>query len=343
MSTLDALAEHSFFFTKMERDTLASAKTKAPDGGAKGHSLLYRLLKPGMSLLSSAIPDTVAPNTVSLIGALCALQAFHLTTQYLESDPTRATPVIVVLLAVSALCPVLADFHGSRCRSHSSVGNVFLEMASAVRSVFFAATLVPLYLGSATLRLNAPAAAAAATAATAERLAASWYLVVGMQLLRLCDVVLRVSQKVPGSVVTATYMLTSAELALLQAALICHRWLAPQSPVYVDWVPAILTISNLRFFYNTSMCLALSAVLLLRAPSRSVWPLLICLCSRVIPSFWLPLNDVSALSVLGDAAMIAIVQVEVYASALAQRTAHSAVAVMAVGSIVNAPLAIVGC
>ena len=127
-SATAVLTEHSFFFTHKERDRIAGLAVKSYQ------SVVARMLGKALYFVSCLIPETVAPNSIALLGVVLSMQAFQVVQQYYRPEDETAAQsqtaagVSGLLLLGSSMCSALDGVHARRCRSTTFLGTYFSEI-----------------------------------------------------------------------------------------------------------------------------------------------------------------------------------------------------------------------
>jgi cytidyltransferase-like protein len=103
-------------------------------------SLTHNLLHPIFEYLSQHIPETVAPNVVSLFGLFALCQAWYITNLYgtnTEEDyPTGCTWLAVVSILLFFITSSIGNYHADRIRQRTALGEFFKYSCDAVATVF---------------------------------------------------------------------------------------------------------------------------------------------------------------------------------------------------------------
>jgi choline-phosphate cytidylyltransferase len=307
-----SLIEHSFFFTHQERERIANLSIKTYP------SLLTRLFKPIWFAMSKLIPETVAPNAIALLGVVLSMQALQVLTHYYNTEQSQTAAVVAAILLVgSSWCSALDGVHAGRCRTGTFLGSIFSEICHSMKHIFFSLSVLQI-LGITDLEVK-------------------WYTVMSLQFARLAHTFVKYGPKTKRDAVTISRLFSSTELVMVEIAIIAFPQYVPSEflTVYITeyaWV---------AYWAAVSLCLVLAP--LMRAEGTSLVPLGIVLLSRVLPSFILPLNELTQLSVIADATTVATLTVEVVLSSFAHRTIHSCISIVALLGCFNSILSVAGC
>lgn len=235
-----------------------------------------------------------------------------------------ATVLAAILLMISVACGSLDGVHAKRCRLATSLGDIFSRVCSSVTRTFIALIMLEI--------------------TGFEDIDIQWYVLLGLQLIEFNTVLGRINaenikkDKVKNWAYLATYFFRDAELSVVMLFVLVARWFAPEQTA------AILhriKPTHARTAYWILVLVSLVNTALLKMRKRNKSGIAVCLAVRVLPIFYfLPLNDNTTLSVVGNAMVVCLISIEVYVSHLAQRRLHAFVIVIAVGSLLNDVLAL---
>ena len=88
----------------------------------QNRSLTHHLSSTLVELISTKIPDTVAPNLITLAGFLCLGQAWYVTSKYGEAYPTACTWFAVLNVLIYFFTHSVDLRHAERTRQTSALG-----------------------------------------------------------------------------------------------------------------------------------------------------------------------------------------------------------------------------
>ncbi|AYU78060.1 cholinephosphate cytidylyltransferase A [Leishmania donovani] len=246
---------------------------------------------------------------------------------FFHTDRTvqTATVLAILLLVISITCGSLDGVHARRCRSATSLGDIFSRICSSMARVFMALTLLEVF--------------------QIEDVCTKWYFLLALQLIELNTVLGRINasnlkkDRVKNVAYVATYCFRESELSFLMVLLLIARWFYPTA--CRDILGVILAKAQVG--YNTLVVATFVSIALLKMKKLYKGIILLCLAARVLPLFYLlPLSQYSLLSVIGDAMIVGLLSIEVYVSHLAQRRIHAAVFFLCLGSLLNDVLSVAG-
>ncbi|QKF94389.1 CDP-alcohol phosphatidyltransferase [Fadolivirus algeromassiliense] len=126
----------NIFLTKHEKERLAKWKYHVED-----NSLTSEYLNPFFNYITTWIPDNVAPNVITLMGLLCTLYAYYLTSNYFDASP-RLVSLCFAFLTFAYMCLDAADGkHARKTRNSSSLGELFDHSCDNIGVVFMMSSL----------------------------------------------------------------------------------------------------------------------------------------------------------------------------------------------------------
>lgn len=246
---------------------------------------------------------------------------------FFHTDRTvqTATVLAILLLVISIACGSLDGVHAKRCRSATSLGDIFSRTCSSMARVFMALTLLEVF--------------------QIEDVCTKWYFLLALQLIELNTVLGRINasnlkkDRVKNVAYIATYCFRESELSFLMVLLLIARWFYPTACRNILGV----ILAKAQVGYNTLVVATFMSIALLKMKKLYKGIILLCLAARVLPLFYLlPLSQYSLLSVIGDAMIVGLLSIEVYVSHLAQRRIHAAVFFLCLGSLLNDVLSVAG-
>lgn len=240
---------------------------------------------------------------------------------FLEASRTvqTATVLAAMLLLVAVACGSLDGVHAKRCRSATSLGDIFSRVCTSLSRIFIALILLEV-TGISSIETK-------------------WYVLLFLQLIEYNTVLGRINaeaikkDKVKNWAYVATYCFRDSELSFLMLVMIALRWVCPTiSATYLQkFLP-----TNFRMLYIATILFSFCNIALLRTRKRVKSSMALCLAARVVPLFYLlPLSEYNILSVVGDAMVVGLLSIEAYVSHLAQRRQHAAVTLISILSLLN--------
>ena len=121
------------FLTPSEKHTFSCWREELSD-----KSLMHWLTRDFFETLSKYIPDTVAPNVVTLAGFLCLGEAWYITNLYGDDYPTACTWFCVLNIALFFLTNSVEKYHADRIRQRTALGELFKYSCNSCATVFLA-------------------------------------------------------------------------------------------------------------------------------------------------------------------------------------------------------------
>ncbi|KPI85478.1 putative cholinephosphate cytidylyltransferase A [Leptomonas seymouri] len=246
---------------------------------------------------------------------------------FFHTDRTvqTSTVLVMLLLAISITCCSVDGVHAKRCRSATSLGDIFSRICSSMARVFMALTLLEIF--------------------HIEDIGTKWYFLLTLQLIEFNTVLGRINasnlkkDRVKNLAYVATYLFRDSELSFAMVLLLMARWFIPE--MCRNILGYMLTHAQMG--YNTLVVLTFANIGLLKLKKRHKGIIVLCLAARVLPLFYLlPLSQYNLLSVIGDAMIVGLLSIEVYVSHLAQRRIHAVVFFLCLGSLFNDVFSVAG-
>eukprot|EP00927_Polykrikos_kofoidii_P002675 TRINITY_DN11068_c0_g1_i1.p1 TRINITY_DN11068_c0_g1~~TRINITY_DN11068_c0_g1_i1.p1 ORF type:complete len:513 (+),score=82.80 TRINITY_DN11068_c0_g1_i1:103-1641(+) len=129
------------FLTPSEKDRFAAWKEVVID-----RSFVNRFIDPFFSFVASFIPDTVAPNALTLSGSVAILQAWYFCEIYSESMPRVVAFVSIASLLFFWTCGGIDGKHARRIMNDTSLGELFKYVCDLTSTVFLIVVVCSLLL-----------------------------------------------------------------------------------------------------------------------------------------------------------------------------------------------------
>jgi choline-phosphate cytidylyltransferase len=105
----------------------------------KDHSFVNNVFEPVFQYLSAHyLPDTIAPNVLTVSGFILLGQAWYLTNSYGASHPTACTWLSAVSIAVFFVTNSVTVYHADRIRQHTALSDLFKYSCDAGSTVWLA-------------------------------------------------------------------------------------------------------------------------------------------------------------------------------------------------------------
>lgn len=150
------------FLTPTEKDTFSSWVDRTTD-----NTLSSLILGRLWAYIASFVPDTVAPNMLSLAGLLCLIHAWYLVYLYIAIYPFATSVLAILLIASQLMFDGIDGKHAKNTMQDTPLGELFAHSCNLVGYVFSALA------GSIIIGINDPAS--------------QWYVLQIGQLLALAQ------------------------------------------------------------------------------------------------------------------------------------------------------------
>src|SRR5437879_379725 len=128
------------FFTKEQLHNLSHWTYSIVD-----KSNTTQVLTPLWDYLVTLVPNTVAPNVLSLTGLLCILYSFHLSYHYITIYPNLIAFFIFILVFAYMNLDAIDGKHARRTNNASPLGELFDHSCVNIGVVFLTMTMTHIY------------------------------------------------------------------------------------------------------------------------------------------------------------------------------------------------------
>ena len=317
------------FLTPHEKQTFSQWEEQIKD-----RSITHAISKPVMMWLSLWIPDTVAPNVVTLAGFLALGHAWYMTSSYGELFPVAMTWFAVVNICLFFTTNSMEPFHADRTRQRSALGDLFKYSCDSLASVFLV-ILTTYCLGGTSPKWQ-------------------WYAVQASQLVLFIKHLSAFDRHAglrynvltgPGEVLmTAVTLLVVRALFGLDWMLSVYEgsihklfplWL--QDKYYRD--PASLGLEAIKLLYYCMYTAAVVKSLLLKQPHGwSRFGITSSLLMRLVPAILLHLGvsfEITILDVICDGFFMSVLTADLTLAKMAGREIHPWVVLMSLASVLS--------
>ena len=319
------------FLTPSEKATFSNWKEELND-----KSLTHWLTRDLFYTLSSYIPDTVAPNVVTLAGLLCLGQAWYITNIYGEDYPKACTWFSVLNIFLFFLTNSMETYHADRIRQRTALGELFMYSCNSCSTVFLA-ILTTYCLGGESVKIQ-------------------WYAVQASQLVLFLKHLSAFHRKAglrynvftgPGEVImTSIVLLTLRATNGLDWLLELHKYtihrLVTQLDVPVRYQedPTVLGMELVMLTYYALYVVAVVKCLCLKKPHGwSRFGLSASLLMRSIPAVFLHFGvtsfDLKTVDVICDGFFMAVLTSDVTLAKMAGREIHPWVVLMSMAAVLS--------
>jgi len=329
-----------FFLTTNDKQTFSEYDKQETD-----KSITNRLLSPLWDTIAARIPHTIAPNSLSLAGVLCVVQAWYLTELYSESSPKVVVLACIILVSVFYILHSVTGRHALNMRQDTPVGELFKYVCDGIATVFLMVVL--------------------GNICGATSVATHWYVVQTAQLVMFWKHVSAFLREEglryrllngPGEAITALLVLLLVKGAVgLEWAiqLYEHTWgMVVKTLVqhaHDDHGELIMRVAGSPA-WGAEVCqnayiivMAVCIIRLLLFPKRhsqSQWLLLCCMCIRLTPAvgFYFSAHypyESTMLEVLVDGLFMTVIVSDMVVARMAGRELHSWILLMCMASVFN--------
>jgi cytidyltransferase-like protein len=325
------------FLTPSEKATFSNWKEELND-----KSLTHWLTRDFFETLSSYIPDTVAPNVVTVAGFLCLGQAWYMTNLYGDDFPTACTWFAVLNIFAFFLTNSMETYHADRIRQRTALGELFKYSCNSLATVFLA-ILTTYCLGGTSVKIQ-------------------WYAVQACQLVLFLKHLSAFNRMAglrynvftgPGEVIMTSMILLTLRatngldwvLELYENTL--HRLIAhldglteSQLPTRYQEDPMVLGMELVMLTYYSLYVVAVVKCLSLKKPHGwSRFGLSASLLMRSIPAVFLHFGvsafDLKTVDVICDGFFMAVLTSDVTLAKMAGREIHPWVVLMSMAAVLS--------
>eukprot|EP00405_Crypthecodinium_cohnii_P019301 CAMPEP_0206472724 /NCGR_PEP_ID=MMETSP0324_2-20121206/32390_1 /ASSEMBLY_ACC=CAM_ASM_000836 /TAXON_ID=2866 /ORGANISM="Crypthecodinium cohnii, Strain Seligo" /LENGTH=488 /DNA_ID=CAMNT_0053947417 /DNA_START=144 /DNA_END=1611 /DNA_ORIENTATION=- len=129
------------FLTFAEKDRFAEWKEVVID-----RSFVNRAFAPVFRYLAKFVPETVAPNVLTLSGSLAVLQAWHFCEEFSDTNPQVCTAISIAAITIFWGFGGIDGMHARRTMNDTSLGELFKYVCDLLSSVFLVVVLCSLLL-----------------------------------------------------------------------------------------------------------------------------------------------------------------------------------------------------
>jgi len=317
------------FLTPSEKQTFARWEEQIKD-----RSITHAVFRPLMSWLSNWIPETVAPNVVTLAGFLALGQAWYMTNLYGELFPVAMTWFSVANIVFFFTTNSMEPFHAERIRQRTALGDLFKYSCDSLSTVFLV-ILTTYCLGGTSPKLQ-------------------WYAVQGSQLVLFVKHLSAFDRHAglrynvltgPGEVLmtAVTLLVVRATFGLDWMLSVYERSLHRLMPWWVQDKyhedPANLGLEIVVLFYYIMYTTALLKSLMLKQPHGwSRFGITTSLLMRLVPAILLHLGvsfEITILDVICDGFFMAVLTADLTLAKMSGREIHPWVVLMSLASVLS--------
>ncbi len=303
------------FLTDHEKENIKNWKYAVED-----RSYISALFNPFWNWLCSLIPETVAPNILSLAGLLCIVYAYQLSSVYLSAYPISIS-IIATLLTFSYMN--LDAIDGKQARkigNSSSLGELFDHSCDNIGVVFMILTFC--------------------NCVGIVNVSHQWYIVQICQLIFLYEHIKAYQTRI----VKFGRFTGPGECLLIYMGIILLNAFDQLS-----WVPSILNLlplsinDTLMYTHNIVFVFVIFKILLMDGHYTTKYSLIICLGMRIVPTLLLMINTYDEMTVMCNGIVMAILTGEIIICKMANKEFHSLVIIFMGLSLYGNMMCVVCC
>ena len=342
-----------FFWSDIEKDNVLAYKAIGDVWGT--NTLIERMLYRVMKLIADTVPDTIAPNVLTLAGLVTLLHGAYISHKHSESFPVATAVMCALLVAAYYIFDAIDGLHAVRIRNRSNIGLLLVSAVNSCAPVMLTVILCRTVLGI-------------------TELSTIWYAIQGIQLFFLAIHVREmhgtsrhlVAWFIPGpaALVPLFPLLCLTKAAFYAISVDTSEWLLQ---LWWSWVAIVVGyVEKLPFcedvrqnvsqfdahresfvhdgfltFY-TMMLIAVVLGCFMSSTKESYRQtqsrLLICLTYRIVPAFMLQLGliaEVSISSILVDGFFLAVLMTDMTVSKFANRSLHPWIIIFCMISVLD--------
>jgi cytidyltransferase-like protein len=307
------------FLTKNEKEELKNWKYKVDD-----KSITTKIFTPFWNILVSFVPETVAPNILSLAGFLFILYSFNLAYNYIDKLPNLISFICLLMVFSYMNIDAIDGKHARRIKNTSPLGELFDHSCDNIGTIFLVLTLC-LIIGITSLYIQ-------------------WFIVQSVLLLFLNEHVKAfITKKVTfGFLSGPVEALCIYMLCIIIKIIFGFEWL---DTTYIN----ILTYFNqehnysiimkevVRYMYYTINLISLIKFINIKDHNETRNGLSICLLIRFVPSILLYLNltdhQLNLFDVISDGLFMSVMTSDMIVSKMANRELHPWIIIFAMMSL----------
>eukprot|EP01060_Flectonema_neradi_P011799 TRINITY_DN18788_c0_g1_i1.p1 TRINITY_DN18788_c0_g1~~TRINITY_DN18788_c0_g1_i1.p1 ORF type:complete len:536 (+),score=39.64 TRINITY_DN18788_c0_g1_i1:106-1713(+) len=339
-----------FFWSDIEKDSVLSYKDVGEVWG--NSTLIERMLRPVMQMIANTVPDTIAPNVLTLAGLVTLLHGAYISHKHSESFPVATAVLCAILVTAYYVFDAIDGLHAVRIRNRSNIGLLLVSAVNSCAPVMLTVILCRTVLGI-------------------TELSTIWYAIQGIQLFFLA---IRVREMhgtsrhmvgwfIPGpaALVPLFPLLCLTKAAVYAISVdtsdrLLQLWWSWVAIVvgYVEKLPFCEDVRQninqfdstfvhdgfLTFYTMMLIAVVLGCFMSTTKPTykQTQKRLLICLAYRIVPAFMLQLGlvaEVSISSILVDGFFLAVLMTDMTVSKFAGRSLHPWIIIFCMISVLD--------
>ncbi|XWV25813.1 cytidylyltransferase [Tupanvirus soda lake] len=312
----------NIFLTAEQKYNLSKWKYSVDD-----KSITTKWFTPFWNFLVSLVPNTVAPNVLSLSGLLCIMYAFHLTYHYIDVYPTLIAFSVFLLIFAYMNLDAIDGKHARLTSNSSPLGELFDHSCDNVSVAFLVLIMCYIY--------------------DIQSLTTQWYLVQGAQLVFLESHIRAYRDRVvkfskyggPGeflilylSMILIKIFFGTSYLKLLFNTI--ANSFGTNITIFSDVITKYLYF--IIFFYLLYLVICIKSY-----STRN--GLLISMTVRLIPSLLYSTDSLNTYTIIANGLIMSVVTGDMIVAKMANRDLHQLVPILTMLSLFDNFLCVAGC
>ncbi|XWV24580.1 cytidyltransferaserelated domain containing protein [Tupanvirus deep ocean] len=310
------------FLTPEQKYNLGKWKYSVED-----KSITTKWFTPFWNFLVKLVPNTVAPNVLSLSGLLCILYAFHLTYHYIDTYPILISLSAFFLIFTYMNLDAIDGKHARLTSNSSPLGELFDHSCDNVSVAFL--VLIICYIYDIT------------------SLTTQWYLVQGSQLVFLESHIRAYRDRIvkfskyggPGeflvfylAMILVKILFGTSYLELFFDTI--ANIFGTNATIFSDTITQYLYF--VIFFYLTCLIISIKSY-----STRN--GLLISMAVRLIPSFLYSTDGLNTYTIIANGLIMSVLTGDIIVAKMANRDLHQLVPILTMLSLFDNFLCVAGC
>ena len=320
MSKRDLPEATCLFLTTIEKENIRNWKYIVED-----QSIVSQLFNPFWNYIVNYVPETVAPNILSLAGLLCILYAHYLSNNYIHIYPTIISLASVLLVFIYMTLDAIDGKHARNIHNSTSLGELFDHSCDNIGLVFLILTYCH-NIGITNIYMQ-------------------WYLVQTAQLAFLNSHIMAFRMRI----VKFGFFSGPGELLILYMGTIILNAFGK-----LDWLlyPLTYVLHILTFGGSVNIyCIVLAYTLyniycIEKTHIATKYGLLISIGASFIPSvlvFFRVMSEIDQFTVISHGLIMSVLTGDMIVSKMASRELHPLVPILVLLSLFDNFLCIIGC
>lgn len=290
-------------FTDTERNNISKWEYKVNDT-----SITTKIFTPFWNYVASYVPDTVAPNILSLAGLLCILYAYNISC-------LSISPLIYILIAFLTFSYMTLDAidgkHARRTNNASPLGEIFDHMCDAIGLTFIILTFC--------------------NVSNITNSMSQWHIVQLCQLIFMSYHIYAFKTK---KIIFSSIAGPGEPLIVYIIYLIILSY-----DNTISKYPIVIEQITIGLYYISLLLILLQIIRLGKNNTSSINGLIICIIIKLIPLFIKA--KITPLSIIADGLMTSIITCDIILSKMANRQLHPWIIIITMISLFDSFISII--